>query len=132
MKTATVRSRRLDEIMTRDVVVILEDQGVMTAMDTALMTGLRHFVVVDERGRARGLVTSEALATALLSHAVAARSLLGVMTTCRTVMLPPHATVQDAAQHMLDELVDAVVVVNEERTVLGIVTWSDIVRLVVA
>ncbi|MGZ4448230.1 MAG: CBS domain-containing protein [Nocardioides sp.] len=118
---------RVGEVMSRRIVAIRSDCALSVAVDTFVRTSLRHLVVVDPDRRVRGLISAEQTLAAL-----------GVSGTTRRVAdhvsaRPPvhhQDTVRRAAQVMLDELVDALPVVDDDGRVVGVLTWSDIVATV--
>ena len=131
METSTDRPVSRDvairQIMSRHLVAIRSDCDLRVAVDTFLRTGLRHLVVVDEDRTFRGIVTSEQVLAAL--NATGRRR---VADHVRTTGLRVRAEdpVRRAARLMVEELVDALPVVDDAGRVIGIVSWSDIVAMV--
>jgi CBS domain-containing protein len=66
----------------------------------------------------------------LAALGVAGRGRVGERVVARGVRVHRSAPVRHAAELMVEELVDALPVVDDVGRVVGIVTWSDIVRLV--
>lgn len=123
--TLTVRDVMSDQLVSVSAACRIED-----ALDTILGTGLRHLVVVDPLGRCRGVVTSESVAMAVIAHAVPEVHTVGQLLPQAFTAMAAQASVQDAAGVMLSALVDAVAVIDDLHRPLGIVTWSDILRVV--
>jgi CBS domain-containing protein len=120
----------LSAIMSREVVAIDAEARVPTALQVMVTTGVRHLPVVD-RGRCLGVLVE----ADLIRHmAYGARPFgAGLTATMRQLFrpapeLPPTARVSDAARHMSADVSDAVLVTDHGR-VLGIVTATDLVRL---
>jgi CBS domain-containing protein len=117
----------LAEIMTRDMVCARSDLSIEEV--SALM--LRHHVgcipVVDEGGRPIGMITKLDLLEAEPSGGhpprVAAQLMMPMALT-----LDEHATIVHAASLMATEDIHHVLVVNDERRLIGIVSTMDIVR----
>jgi predicted transcriptional regulator len=113
--------------MSTRIVAIRSDCDLRVAVDTFLRTALRHLIVVDEKRSCLGVINSEQVLTALNAsggHRV------GDRVTGQGLRVHRDASIRRAAQLMVDELVDALPVVDDTGHVVGIVTWSDIVRLV--
>lgn len=123
--TLTVRDVMSDRLVSVSAACRVED-----ALDTILGTGLRHLVVVGPRGRCRGVVTSESVALAVIAHAVPEVHTVGELLPPAFTAVAAHASVEEAASLMLSAVVDALAVVDGLRRPLGIVTWSDILRVV--
>ena len=116
--------------MSRDVVSIDAEARLPTALHVMATTGVRHLPVV-ERGRFLGVLVESDLIRCLAeeNHPFA----MPVTVTLRQLYrpapeLPPTARVSDAARHMFADVSDAVLVTDHGR-VLGIVTATDLVRL---
>jgi CBS domain-containing protein len=120
----------LSAVMSRDVVAIDAEARLTTALHIMATTGVRHLPVVD-RGRCLGVLVETDLIRCVArdSHAFGA----GITASLRQLYRPapqllPIARVSDAARHMADDVFDAVLVADQGR-VLGIVTATDLVRL---
>jgi CBS domain-containing protein len=119
----------LSAVMSREVVAIDAQARVPTALQVMATTGVRHLPVVD-RGRFLGVLVEADLIRCLAD----ARPFgAGITATMRQLYrpaaeLPPTARVSDAARHMSADVSDAVLVTDHGR-VLGIVTATDLVRL---
>lgn len=120
----------LSTVMSDDVVAIDVEARLPTALHVMATTGIRHLPVV-ERGRCVGMLVETDLIRCLAGegHTFAT----AVTTTVRHVNrpaaeLPPHARVSDAARSISGDVSDAVLVTDHGR-VLGIVTATDLVRL---
>ncbi len=120
----------LSTVMSRDVVAIDAEAGPATALQVMATTGVRHLPVVD-RGRCLGVLVEVDLVRCLVQDGrpfwpggtVTARHLYRPAPEA-----PPAARVSEAAQHMSADVADAVLVTENGR-VLGIVTATDLVRL---
>ena len=121
------RSVAVSEIMSRRIVAIRSECDLRVAVDTFLRTALRHLVVVDEDRTCLGIVSSEQVLAALGTRG--SRE-VGDQVASPGLRVHQDAPVRRAAELMIDELVDALPVADDDGRVVGIVTWSDIVRLV--
>ena len=120
----------LSAVMSREVVAIDAEARVPTALQVMATTGVRHLPVVD-RGRFLGVLVEGDLIRHLACEARPFGA--GITATMRQLYrpaaeLPPTARVSDAARHMSADVSDAVLVTDHGR-VLGIVTATDLVRL---
>jgi CBS domain-containing protein len=119
----------LTTVMTRDVVAIDAGARLPTALHVMATTGVRHLPVVDG-GRVLGvLVETDLIRLVAGSHPFAAPATVPLRQLHRSAPeLPPTARVSDAARHMAADVYDAVLVTDEGH-VLGVVTATDLVRL---
>lgn len=120
----------LSTVMSRDVVSIDAEARLPTALHVMATIGVRHLPVVD-RGRVLGVLVETDLIRCLAGEGH--RLAPAVTVTLRQLYrpapeLPPTARVSDAAQHMFAEVSDAVLVTDHGR-ILGVVTATDLVRL---
>lgn len=122
-------------VMSREVVVIDADARLASALHIMATTGVRHLPVV-ERGQCLGVLVETDLIRILAEDTRPSGSMAldkAVGAPLRQLhrpatQLPPTARVSDAARHMATDVSDAVLVVDGGR-VLGIVTATDLVRL---
>jgi CBS domain-containing protein len=120
----------LSTVMSRDIVTIDAESRLPTALHVMATTGIRHLPVVDH-GRCLGVLVEtdliRCLAAAPVPFATAASARVRKLYR-PAPELPPTARVSDAAKCMSADVSDAVLI-TEQRRVLGIVTATDLVRL---
>ncbi len=117
-------------VVLRDVVAIEAEAWLSTALQVMATTGIRHLPVVD-RGRCLGVLVEGDLVRCLARDARPFTA--GGGATVRHLRRPapqvsPTARVSDAARRMSADMADAVLVTECGR-LLGIVTATDLVRL---
>ena len=125
----------LTAVMSRDVVTIDGGARLPSALHVMATTGVRHLPVV-EQGRCLGVLVETDLIRSLSqdTRPFGSDAFNAVVTTPLRQLhrpapqLPPTARVSDAALHMSTDVSDAVLVVDDGR-VIGIVTATDLVRL---
>jgi CBS domain-containing protein len=120
----------LSTVMSRDVVSIDAEARLPTALQVMATTGVRHLPVVD-RGRVLGVLVETDLIRCLAGdgHGLATAVTVTLRQLYRPAPeLPPTARVSDAARQMFADVSDGVLVTDNGR-VLGIVTATDLVRL---
>lgn len=125
--------------MTKDVVVVSPDTTVPEAHRIMTEKSIRRLPVVDgkklvgivTRGDVRGAEPSDATTLSIweLNYLLAKLKLSEIMTR-KPITITPDATVMEAAQLMLDNKISGLPVVDAEGIVVGIVTESDIFRMV--
>ena len=125
--------------MTKDVVVVSPDTTVPEAHRIMTEKSIRRLPVVDgkklvgivTRGDVRGAEPSDATTLSIweLNYLLAKLKLSEIMTR-NPLTITPDATVMEAAQLMLDNKISGLPVVDAEGIVVGIVTESDIFRMV--
>lgn len=117
------------DIMSRRIVAIRSDCDLQVAVQTFLRTALRHLVVVDRDRAVLGILTVEQTMTALVSSVSPVR-LVGDHVPGVGARVQATDSVRAAASVMLNALVDALPVVDDDGRVVGVVTWSDILTSV--
>jgi CBS domain-containing protein len=122
----------ISTVMSPEVVTIDAGARLPTALHTMATTGVRHLPVV-EQGRCLGVLVEIDLIRCLTPDTRPSGSAATSATPVRQLhrpatQLPPTARVSEAARHMSSDVTDAVLVVDDGR-VLGIVTATDLVRL---
>ena len=120
----------VNEVMSERLVTINTTETLSDALDRFQLTGLRHLVVIDEGGACAGVVSDRTLAAIWPGVAITGlqRRVGAVLHPGRPVVRPED-TVRVAAHRMLDAGVDALPVVDESDEVVGIVTGSDLLRV---
>ncbi|HUS16912.1 MAG TPA: CBS domain-containing protein, partial [Chloroflexia bacterium] len=126
--------------MTTSVEVAHPDSPLTEAYNRMMQRGIRRLPVVDS-GRLVGLVTLGDLREARPSSATSlsiyelnyllAKLTIGVIMTHAPYTVTPDTPVAQAARLMLKHKIGGLPVVDESGTLLGIITESDIFRLLV-
>jgi acetoin utilization protein AcuB len=127
------------DLMTRDVITIAPDTSLAEAHHLMKSYGVRRLPVVD-RGELIGIVTRGDIRGAEPSTATTLSiweiNYLLAKTTVRDIMTPrpltvqQSATVREAAKLMLDKKISGLPVLDMAGNVIGIVTESDIFRMI--
>lgn len=128
----------IENLMTTELVTVEMDDSlerVKTLFDTH---GFHHLLVVEE-GRLFGVVSDRDLLKAMSpkvgSRAMSERDEQTLKTRVHRVMtrqpitLPPHASVRDAMEIFVTERVSCIPVVDDGKHPVGIVSWRDILRV---
>ncbi|MDX1520939.1 MAG: CBS domain-containing protein [Anaerolineae bacterium] len=126
--------------MTRDVVTITPDTSLPETHRLMTDYHIRRIPVVHD-GTLVGIVTlgdvreaepSDATSLSIweMNYLLSKLKIESVMTK-NPITISPYATISEAAWTMLEYKVSGLPVVNEDRKVIGIITESDIFRLVV-
>ncbi|MEO3992847.1 MAG: CBS domain-containing protein [Desulfurococcaceae archaeon TW002] len=130
----------ISQIMTRDVITIRDTDSILTARKLMIEEGFSSLPVLNSEGRLVGIVTLDEIVDTLVnlmefvSNSGSKSSLKNI--TVRDCMRPviPVLTTEDAlgtaAALMLEKKVRAVLLVDSERTLRGIVTLTDLTRYV--
>jgi acetoin utilization protein AcuB len=135
------RQELIKDWMTKEVVVVSPKTTVPDAHRLMTEKGIRRLPVMDRdklvgivtRGDVRGAEPSEATTLSIweLNYLLARLKLSEIMTR-KPVTISPNATVGEAAQVMLDNKISGLPVVDGNGKLVGIITESDIFRLVAA
>jgi CBS domain-containing protein len=112
--------------MSRDVITV--DQTMLLSDAEKLMTAqkIRRLPVMDN-GRLAGIITL----SDIRSTRAADQSIVAQIMTPNPIVVSPDATVGEAAQLMLEHRISGLPVVDARGRLVGIITESDIFRLVV-
>lgn len=127
--------------MTRDVITVAPTVPLPDAYDLMTRHNIRRLPVVDDHGRLIGIVTYGDIRGARPSpvtslniwelHFMLARLSVGEIMTPNPRTISENATIGEAAQHMLEQAIGNLPVVDHAGNLVGIITESDIFRLVV-
>lgn len=135
-----MRLELVQEWMSRDVVTAVPDMLLLDADKLMKDHGIRRLPVVDENGRLLGIVTYGDIREARPSSAsslsswemnyLLANLTLGEVMTKEPTTVTPGTMIGEAASKMLHYRISGLPVVDEENHVVGIITESDIFRMV--
>jgi acetoin utilization protein AcuB len=127
--------------MTREVITINPGAALPEAYELMTANKIRRLPVVDENGRLLGIVTYGDIRSARPSPAsslniwelnfMLARLNVAEIMTANPLTISENATIGEAAQHLLTHAIGSLPVVNNQGTLVGIITESDIFRMVV-
>jgi CBS domain-containing protein len=128
------------DIMTKDVSTLGRNDTLDSADDVMALARIRHLVVLDE-GRVVGVVSQRDLFRSALTVALGygERAQKALLRTIRVkevmsepaITVSPEASAKEATRLMLEHRIGCLPVV-EGRTLMGIVTETDILRYVVS
>jgi len=136
-----MRLELVSDWMTRDVITITPDTT-LSAADKLMMTReIRRLPVVKKNGRLHAIITygdvREARPSSATSLSIWEIHTLLATTTIKEIMqtdvifITADATIGEAAQLMLINAIGGLPVVDDKHRVIGIITESDIFRMVV-
>jgi CBS domain-containing protein len=131
--------RTVADVMTRDVTTLDENDSLEQLLESMHLLHFRHTPVVDE-DRVIGLLSERDVlklsASSLLPHAKQQNEFLQRRFFVRDAMVrdvctvPPDTLLKDAAAVMLERRIDCLPVVNAEGGLVGILTSTDLMRVV--
>ena len=124
----TFADRTMGELMTSPVVTVDEDTMLVEAYHLLARKRLRHLVLVDAAGKARGVLTQSDLIESLGHDALTEMQRVGDIMTREVVSAPGNCTVREAVSRMAARSISCLIVAREDRPA-GIVTERDVVRL---
>ncbi|MCA9921659.1 MAG: CBS domain-containing protein [Anaerolineales bacterium] len=127
--------------MSKDVITLKPDATLPEAHQLMMTEEIRRLPVVDDNGRLLGIVTlgdirgaEPSAATNLsiweLNYLLANLTLAKIM-TADPITIPVEASIGDAARIMLENRVSGLPVIDNNGTLIGIITESDIFSMVV-
>jgi CBS domain-containing protein len=138
-KMETTRKASVHDVMSAPLVIVRDYDTIWHAVDRFVQTGLHHLVVLDPEDALvgvledRGVLAEWPLDAAGMHHRtigelLRSRDIAGSGGAPRT---HPAVSVRQAGLLMLDLRVDALAVVDDFGTVVGILTSTDLIRSLV-
>ncbi|MEW5773528.1 MAG: CBS domain-containing protein [Thermodesulfobacteriota bacterium] len=121
--------RRIAELMSTPVTTIAESSPIYEAYNLLSSRGVRHLVVVDEDGRACGVVTQSNLVRQLGYDYLAEIKKVGDIMHPDLISVPPDTPVREAVRRMADRGISCVVAAENGRP-QGVLTERDVVGLI--
>ncbi|GAA1388004.1 CBS domain-containing protein [Catellatospora chokoriensis] len=122
--------RPISQVMTRPVVATDVDASLDQAMAAMLHAGVRHLAVVDAAGRCVGVLAARSVAAAWSADPAGLTAVtVGAVLDHDSATVSADARVRDAARMMHARSSDAVAVVDDDGTPMGMFTSSDLIRL---
>jgi len=131
----------ISAIMTRKVVTTTADANLASLRQIFTEAHFQHVPVIDGTNRVLGIVSVKdfyksfsAVADAATSQTtdlfLQARKVRTIMTS-PVIAVRPEATVLQAASLLLQHNISCLLVTDSQQILLGIVSWKDILRLIV-
>jgi acetoin utilization protein AcuB len=137
----TVRAVIVEKRMTKSPVTVRPRDGIKDAIDKMKRGGFRHLPVVSEEGKLVGMLSDRDIrlirpSLAFVSREEAAQQLWSTYVEQAAVFDPvtirPDASLERAAEIMLQWEIGAIPVVIEGNALVGIITYSDLLREFIA
>jgi CBS domain-containing protein len=123
----TSRSPRVQDIMDRNVVSIIESEAIQVAATKLLKGETNHLVVVDREGCLAGVVTTYDVSKAIV-HPKKAQVVRDIMTR-KVITATPDEAVDIAAQKLERYNISALPVIDAANRVQGMLTAIDLGKL---
>jgi acetoin utilization protein AcuB len=118
------------DLMTTALVTVHPDASIGEALETMRMADIRHLPVTDRRGRLVGIVSDRDLLHLPAKGKHAAHRVEEVMS--RDVLsVAPGTLAREAAALLLGRKIGALPVLDDELALVGVITETDFLRLVV-
>jgi CBS domain-containing protein len=136
-----MRLELVKDWMTRSVISVRADSGVLEAGNVMRENGIRRLPVVNVDGRVVGLVThgdvreakpstSSTLSAWEMNYLLARLTVAEIMTE-DPISISPEATIGEAAYLMYKNKISGLPVLDANQNLVGMITESDIFRMVV-
>ena len=133
-----MRAKRVEDLMSRDVVTLHRNDKLSVADDLMKQERIRHLAILDESEKLCGIISQRDLFRGALvralgfgSHAenrMLERLAIKEAMTEDPLTVAPDATLEEAAQTMIDRKIGALPILQDDKLV-GILTEGDFVRL---
>ena len=124
-----VRRETVGDVMSRTFLVCREDNPVLSASRTMTQAGWRSIIVVNSKGKLRGILTGRDLLR-LAGHLVDETMVVGQLINRKLLITDINSSLQEAADLMIQNHSHRVVVVDQsdpESFPLGVISSFDIV-----
>jgi PAS domain S-box-containing protein len=118
------------ELMSSPVITVAEDTVLVDAYQLLSRKRLRHLVMVDANGRAKGVMTQSDLVQRLGYDSLSEIKTVVEIMTREVVTASGNITVREAVRRMADRTISCLIVARDGRPA-GIITERDVVRLLV-
>lgn len=134
-KTHVTTTPRASDLMRRRVVVARADEAIGSAIWKLLDAAVRHLPVVDDAFRVVGMLSDRDVRTAVGDPVVSLSAhhepryegtVAGIMTRDPLTVFQ-HASVTEVAEIFVDERIGAVPVVRDDDTLVGIISYVDVI-----
>jgi len=112
------------ESLSHPAITCREDETVKAIAEKIIRHAVNHIVVIDDRGKLRGIVTSWDV-----TKAVAEGKELANIITRRVFTTAPDEPVEAASRKLAQHNVSALPVIDRDSRVIGIVTAEDIAKI---
>jgi CBS domain-containing protein len=118
------------DLMTTALVTVHGDAALSEAHEAMRLADIRHLPVIDKRGRLIGIVSDRDLAHLRGGGKRVAQRVSEVMSR-DVVSVAPGTLAREAAALLVDRKIGALPVLDDELALVGVVTETDFLRLVV-
>ncbi|MFD0899205.1 CBS domain-containing protein [Actinomadura sediminis] len=126
---APTESRTVDELMTRDLLVIAASESALMAWELMSKAGVHHLPVADDEGAFLGVLDAQTVAATWSASGPlhARRPVTELLPDRPPRAVRPDAPIPEAARAMLDAGADYVAVTNDAGGLVGLLTARDLV-----
>ncbi len=122
--------RPVTEVMSSPVLAARLSITLDEALQQMLAGRFRHLAIVEDHGRCVGVLAARAIAAASAGKRSLAELTAAEVLDHEAAVLDSHAVVMDAARLMRSTAVDAVALVDDSDHPVGMLTSSDLIRLI--
>ncbi len=127
MDLSVLARRKVQDVMSAPVVSLRPDMPVKEAYEMSILKGHYSYPVVDDQGAVLGVVYQRALQQA---HASAPRTLIKTIMESHVELMNHDAPANEAFEVMNGAQITRMIVVDEQKRVVGMLTRVDLLRAV--
>ncbi|WP_413585582.1 HPP family protein [Bdellovibrio sp. HCB274] len=113
------------DVMTNDVIMITVGSSLAAAQAVMKQHGIRHLPVVDQNQQIVGILSDRDLSFFKDSHMYPVEDFM----TQPVEWMNHNSPLQDAAEKMLSKKISSVLVINDNKELVGIVTTEDMIQV---
>jgi len=114
------------ESIIEEAIICKEDEEIKTVAQQIINRSVNHIVVVDDKKKLKGVVTSWDITRAIAEEKIKLADII----TRKVVTTTPNEPLETASRKMARHLISALPVIDRDKTVLGIITSEGISKLV--
>jgi two-component system, NtrC family, sensor kinase len=129
-KEANLDGVSLAEVMTTQLITITEAEAgdIWTALSRLRQYKIRHLPVLGDEGNLVGIITSQSIREIIQPMDLFRHKQISEVMSCRVVQVLQTVSVLELTQLMSKERISCVVIVDNQRLPVGIITERDIVQ----
>ena len=117
----------LHEMMTSPVLTKTKDETIEACLDFLLEKGIRHLPIIDDFGKLVGFVSDRDLLDKTKSYEK--ENPVSDIMIKRVLVGSPGAEIRQVTKVLLEERIGCLPIVNDDNVPVGIITRSDLLRL---
>ncbi|ACX72395.1 CBS domain containing membrane protein [Methanocaldococcus vulcanius M7] len=130
----TLSSIKIRDVMTKDVITVDSEEGVVEAFEKMLKYKISSLPVVNEKNEVVGIITTTDIGYNLIKDRYTLETKVGDVMTKNVITIKESANLLEAIKKMnledKKEIINQLPVVDENNKLVGIISDGDIIRII--